>query len=233
MLHFTVFLDYLGKTVNQAYRQEGPEGNCRRSACANHNLLKSSQPLLPDAPGSPKNVVPTPAESQVVPAGSVGTSLDAPTAACFLRRSNSSAPPAAPLYSDNYGRLKFGVQYVENLRELWVLIDSCQGLRVGSGKGRRPSPYVMAFLLPWDGRIRKTKVQKATRDPVFHEQFRFPVGKVLRKDQSLNISVWHQEPFACNCFLGHVNIELAKWNLNAGDMLWHPLQPRRRPSRPV
>nr|XP_056723607.1 uncharacterized protein LOC130493998 [Euleptes europaea] len=204
-----------------AYRSssKGPEGNKSSSTCPGHNLLNSSQLLPPDATGTLTDLVSTPAEAQVCSSGFVETPLDSPTAASLLKRSNGRVPSTSSICPDGRGRLKFGLQYVENLQELWVFIERCQGLRVGGGKRGKPNPYVMGFLLPWDLRIRKTAVQKATRDPVFQEQLLFPAEKALLKTKRLNLSVWHQVPFEPNRFLGQVNVDLEKWNFDNGCML--------------
>lgn len=46
------------------------------------------------------------------------------------------------------------------------------------------------------------------------------------KSQSLNISVWHNDTFGRNSFLGEVNLDLSEWDFNNTQINEYALKPR-------
>lgn len=44
--------------------------------------------------------------------------------------------------------------------------------------------------------------------------------------QTLNLSVWHNDTFGRNNFLGEIDVELEKWNWTNKQMEWYNLKPR-------
>ncbi|NXB39663.1 SYTL2 protein, partial [Eulacestoma nigropectus] len=132
---------------------------------------------------------------------------------------------------DVKGNIQFAIDYVEQLNELHIFICQCKDLAVADVKRQRSDPYVKTYLLPEKYRLgkRKTSVKKKTFNPVYNEILRYKIEKDLLKNQSLNISVWHNDPFGRNSFLGEVELDLGVWDWNDPSnkqINWFPLKPR-------
>ncbi|NXH82679.1 SYTL2 protein, partial [Edolisoma coerulescens] len=132
---------------------------------------------------------------------------------------------------DVKGNIQFAIDYVEQLNELHIFICQCKDLAVADVKRQRSDPYVKTYLLPEKYRLgkRKTSVKKKTFNPVYNEILRYKIEKNLLKNQSLNISVWHNDAFGRNSFLGEVELDLGAWDWNDPSnkqINWFPLKPR-------
>ncbi|NXT48938.1 SYTL2 protein, partial [Pluvianellus socialis] len=132
---------------------------------------------------------------------------------------------------DVKGNIQFAVDYVEQLNELHIFICQCKDLAVADVKRQRSDPYVKTYLLPEKYKLgkRKTSVKKKTFNPVYNEILRYKIEKSLLKNQSLNISVWHNDTFGRNSFLGEVELDLGTWDWNDKankQISWFPLKPR-------
>ncbi|KAM6386892.1 synaptotagmin-like protein 2 isoform 1-T1 [Alca torda] len=132
---------------------------------------------------------------------------------------------------DVKGNIQFAVDYVEQLNELHIFICQCKDLAVADVKRQRSDPYVKIYLLPEKYKLgkRKTSVKKKTFNPVYNEILRYKIEKSLLKNQSLNISVWHNDTFGRNSFLGEVELDLGTWDWNDKSnkqISWFPLKPR-------
>ncbi|XP_015497308.1 synaptotagmin-like protein 2 isoform X2 [Parus major] len=132
---------------------------------------------------------------------------------------------------DVKGNIQFAIDYVEQLSELHIFICQCKELAVADVKRQRSDPYVKTYLLPEKYRLgkRKTCVKKKTFNPVYNEILRYKIEKELLKNQSLNISVWHNDTFGRNSFLGEVELDLGTWDWNDPSnkqINWFPLKPR-------
>ncbi|NWR57834.1 SYTL2 protein, partial [Bucorvus abyssinicus] len=132
---------------------------------------------------------------------------------------------------DVKGNIQFAIDYVEQLNELHIFICQCKDLAVADVKRQRSDPYVKTYLLPEKYKLgkRKTSVKKKTFNPVYNEILRYKIDKGLLKNQSLNISVWHNDTFGRNSFLGEVELDLGTWDWNDKSnkhINWFPLKPR-------
>ncbi|NXI32447.1 SYTL2 protein, partial [Sterrhoptilus dennistouni] len=132
---------------------------------------------------------------------------------------------------DVKGNIQFALDYVEQLSELHIFICQCKDLAVADVKRQRSDPYVKTYLLPEKYRLgkRKTSVKKKTFNPVYNEILRYKIEKDFLKNQSLNISVWHNDTFGRNSFLGEVELDLGAWDWNDPSnkqINWFPLKPR-------
>ncbi|XP_053826266.1 synaptotagmin-like protein 2 isoform X2 [Vidua macroura] len=132
---------------------------------------------------------------------------------------------------DVKGNIQFAIDYVEQLNELHIFICQCKDLAVADVKRQRSDPYVKTYLLPEKYRLgkRKTSIKKKTFNPVYNEILRYKIEKELLKNQSLNISVWHNDTFGRNSFLGEVELDLGAWVWNdpsSKQINWFPLKPR-------
>ncbi|NXD81388.1 SYTL2 protein, partial [Halcyon senegalensis] len=129
------------------------------------------------------------------------------------------------------GSIQFAIDYVEQLKELHIFICQCKDLAVADVKRQRSDPYVKTYLHPEKYKLgkRKTSVKKKTFNPVYNEILRYKIEKDLLKKQSLNISVWHNDTFGRNSFLGQVELDLETWDWNDKcnkQIKWFPLKPR-------
>ncbi|NXI02218.1 SYTL2 protein, partial [Pachycephala philippinensis] len=132
---------------------------------------------------------------------------------------------------DVKGNIQFAIDYVEQLHELHIFICQCKDLAVADVKRQRSDPYVKTYLLPEKYKLgkRKTSVKKKTFNPVYNEILRYKIEKDLLKNQSLNVSVWHNDTFGRNSFLGEVELDLGAWDWNDPSnkqINWFPLKPR-------
>ncbi|KAM9565073.1 synaptotagmin-like protein 2 isoform 4-T9 [Guaruba guarouba] len=132
---------------------------------------------------------------------------------------------------DVKGNIQFAIDYVEQLKELHIFICQCKDLAAADVKRQRSDPYVKTYLLPEKYKLgkRKTSVKKKTFNPVYNEILRYKIEKDLLKYQSLNISVWHNDTFGRNSFLGEVELDLGTWDWNEKSnkqINWFPLKPR-------
>ncbi|NXI71096.1 SYTL2 protein, partial [Anseranas semipalmata] len=132
---------------------------------------------------------------------------------------------------DVKGNIQFAIDYVEQLNELHIFICQCKDLAVADVKRQRSDPYVKTYLLPEKYKLgkRKTSVKKKTFNPVYNEILRYKIEKDLLKNQSLNISVWHNDTFGRNSFLGEIELDLGTWDWNDKSnkqINWFPLKPR-------
>ncbi|XP_068786706.1 synaptotagmin-like protein 2 isoform X2 [Struthio camelus] len=132
---------------------------------------------------------------------------------------------------DVKGNIQFAIDYVEQLKELHIFICQCKDLAVADVKQQRSDPYVKTYLLPEKYKLgkRKTSVKKKTFNPVYNEILRYKIEKAVLKNQRLNISVWHNDTFGRNSFLGEVELDLGTWDWNDKtnkQINWFPLKPR-------
>uniref|UniRef100_A0A3P8WU53 Synaptotagmin like 2 n=1 Tax=Cynoglossus semilaevis TaxID=244447 RepID=A0A3P8WU53_CYNSE len=114
------------------------------------------------------------------------------------------------------GNIQFAMSYIQKLGEFHIFVVHCQDLAVGDTKKSRTDPYVKCYLLPekTDLGKKKTTVKKKTFNPEYNEVLRFKVNKEVLKTQNLNVSVWHNDTFGRNSFLGEVELDLSEWDFN-------------------
>ncbi|XP_034539608.1 synaptotagmin-like protein 2 [Notolabrus celidotus] len=114
------------------------------------------------------------------------------------------------------GSVQFAVNYIQKLGEFHIFVVHCRDLAVADTKKNRSDPYVKCYLLPDKTKLgkRKTAVKKKTLSPDFNEILRFKVPMEMLKTQNLNISVWHNDTFGRNSFLGDVDLDLSEWDFS-------------------
>ncbi|XP_055437510.1 synaptotagmin-like protein 2 isoform X2 [Bubalus kerabau] len=144
------------------------------------------------------------------------------------------------VYSGDFGNLEvkgniqFAIDYVDSLKELHVFVAQCKDLAAADIKKQRSDPYVKTYLLPDKGKMgkKKTLVVKKTLNPVYNEILRYKIDKQILKTQKLNLSVWHQDTFKRNSFLGEVELDLETWdwdNKQNKQLKWYPLKRKTAP----
>ncbi|KAJ3589594.1 hypothetical protein NHX12_010439 [Muraenolepis orangiensis] len=129
---------------------------------------------------------------------------------------------------DVQGTVQFALNYVQKMGELQVFVVQCRDLAVAEPKKSRSDPYVKCYLVPDKTKLgkRKTSVKKKTLIPSFNEILRFKILMEVLKMQKLNISVWHNDTFGRNSFLGEVNLDLSEWDFGDTQINDYALTPR-------
>ncbi|KAL0994566.1 hypothetical protein UPYG_G00124090 [Umbra pygmaea] len=114
------------------------------------------------------------------------------------------------------GNIQFAINYVQKLEEFQIFVVHCKDLAVAEPKKNRSDPYVKCYLLPDKAKMgkRKTSVKKKTLNPTYNEILRFKVPMDTLKTQTLNVSVWHNDNFGRNSFLGKVDLDLTEWDFS-------------------
>ncbi|KAI5620769.1 synaptotagmin-like protein 2 [Silurus asotus] len=112
------------------------------------------------------------------------------------------------------GIIKFSINYVQKMRELHIFVVQCQNLAPVDMRRNRSDPYVKSYLIPDTANLgkRKTSVKKKTLNPIYNEILRYKVQMEYVKTEMLNLSVWHNDTFGRNSFLGETEIDLSKWD---------------------
>ncbi|XP_045573280.1 synaptotagmin-like protein 2 isoform X10 [Salmo salar] len=126
------------------------------------------------------------------------------------------------------GTIRFAMNYVQKLGEFHIFIVHCRDLAVAEPKKNRSDPYVKCYLLPDKAKMgkRKTSVKKKTLNPTYNEILRFKVTMETLKTQALNVSVWHNDNFGRNSFLGEVDLDLSEWDFSNTQMNDYALKAR-------
>lgn len=114
------------------------------------------------------------------------------------------------------GSIQFAVNYIQKLGEFHIFVVHCRDLAVADTKKNRSDPYVKCYLLPDKTKLgkRKTTVKKKTLNPTFNEILRFKIIMEVLKTQNFNISIWHNDTFGRNSFLGEVDLDLSEWDFS-------------------
>ncbi|XP_017548131.1 synaptotagmin-like protein 2 isoform X7 [Pygocentrus nattereri] len=138
------------------------------------------------------------------------------------------------IYSTDFGNvevkgtIQFAINYVPKLGEFHIFIAQCRDLAAAEPKRNRSDPYVKCYLLPDKARLgkRKTTVKKKTLNPAYNEILRYKIPLENLKAHTLNLSVWHNDTFGRNSFLGEVDVDLSEWDFNNTHMMDYALKGR-------
>ncbi|XP_034557496.1 synaptotagmin-like protein 2 [Notolabrus celidotus] len=130
------------------------------------------------------------------------------------------------------GSIQFSINYVHRLREFHIFVAECRDLAAVDPKRGRSDPYVKSYLAPDKANLgkRKTSVKKKTLNPTFNEILRYRVRMEYLRTQTLILSVWHNDTFGRNSFLGEVDVDLSKWDFDHTQMNYLPLKARTTPT---
>ncbi|XP_052238713.1 synaptotagmin-like protein 5 isoform X3 [Dreissena polymorpha] len=126
------------------------------------------------------------------------------------------------------GEILFSISYNYKTGMLEVGIKNCKDIAVVDAKRNRSDPYVKTYLLPdrTRGGKRKTKVKKSTINPQFDETLRYSISKSELENRTLWVTVWHNDRFGRNVFLGEVTINFDYYKFDDPSPRWYPLQER-------
>ncbi|XP_061423298.1 synaptotagmin-like protein 2 isoform X6 [Lethenteron reissneri] len=173
--------------------------------------------------------------------GEQGIDIDSEDSGSFkLRRAPSDISSISgsmmSLYSDagDYGNVdvkgevNFALKYDDRRSELHVCVAQCRDLAAAVAKKGRSDPYVKTYLLPDKSRQskKKTNVRKNNLNPVYNEILKYKIPARELQSRVLNLSVWHNDKFGKNSFLGEVEMELSTWDWGNTAYNWFDLQPR-------
>ncbi|KAG7484235.1 hypothetical protein MATL_G00047180 [Megalops atlanticus] len=108
------------------------------------------------------------------------------------------------------GDIVFSLSYDERTQTLSILIKECHDLAYGDTARMRSNPYVKCYLLPDKSRQskRKTTTKRSTVSPTYNETLKFSISHSQLLMRTLQLSVWHYDPFGRNAFLGEVELPL-------------------------
>ncbi|KAJ7996800.1 hypothetical protein DPEC_G00222290 [Dallia pectoralis] len=128
------------------------------------------------------------------------------------------------------GTIQFAINYVQKLEEFQIFVVHCRDLAVAEPKKNRSDPYAKCYLLPDKEKAgkRKTSVKKKTLNPTYNEILRFKVTMETLKTQNLDVSVWHNNNFGRNSFLGKVDLDLSDWDFSDTQMNDYALKERMK-----
>ncbi|CAN9501503.1 unnamed protein product [Ophioblennius macclurei] len=133
-----------------------------------------------------------------------------------VSESMNSLYPADSPEVEVQGSIQFAVNYIQKLEEFHIFVVLCRGLAIADSKKSHSDPYVKCYLLPDKTKLgkRKTSIKKKTLNPTYNEILRFKVLMEVLKTQNLNVSVWHNDTFGRNSFLGEVELDLSEWDFS-------------------
>ncbi|CAN0146819.1 unnamed protein product [Lampetra fluviatilis] len=129
---------------------------------------------------------------------------------------------------DVKGEVNFALKYDDRRSELHVCVAQCRDLAAAVAKKGRSDPYVKTYLLPDKSRQskKKTGIRKNNLNPVYNEILKYKIPARELQSRVLNLSVWHNDKFGKNSFLGEVEMELSTWDWGNTAYNWFDLQPR-------
>ncbi|XP_050391699.1 synaptotagmin-like protein 4 isoform X4 [Patella vulgata] len=142
------------------------------------------------------------------------------------------------IYSDageiNYGKIPvsgevlLGVDYNYKTGALEIYVKQCKDLAPVDTKKNKSDPYIKTYLLPDKTRSgkRKTKIKKHTLNPTFDEVLRYNVSKSEVENRILWLTVWNNDKFGRNDFLGEVMLSLDCYSFGDPTPKWYLLQER-------
>ncbi|KAL4656902.1 synaptotagmin-like protein 5 [Arapaima gigas] len=150
--------------------------------------------------------------------------------------STSSLNSIASMYSDTgdyshtvvSGEILLNISYSYKTGALNVVVKECRNLAIGDERKQRTDPYVKTYLLPDKSRQskRKTSIRTNTTDPMFNETLKYVISHSQLETRTLQLSVWHNDRFGHNRFLGEVEVPFDSWDFEKQMEDWYPLQPR-------
>lgn len=141
-------------------------------------------------------------------------------------------------YSDagegNYGKIpvsgeiQFALEYNYKSGIFEIKVKQCRDLAPVDTKRKRSDPYVKTYLLPDKTKTgkRKTRIKKHTVSPVYNETLRYQLTKSEIETRTLWLTVWHNDTFGRNDFLGEVTLPLDYHSFDDVSPKWYRLQDR-------
>ncbi|XP_022104457.1 synaptotagmin-like protein 4 isoform X8 [Acanthaster planci] len=138
----------------------------------------------------------------------------------------------------NYGKyvitgdINFGLNYNYKTSVFEVKIKACRDLAPVDVKKIKSDPYVKTYLLPDKTKAskRKTFVRKGTVNPQFEMTLRYHISQSELETRTLSVTVWNNDAFGRNDFLGEVLVNMDSVNLDDYKPRWHQLCNKSQPA---
>ncbi|MBN3324868.1 SYTL5 protein, partial [Atractosteus spatula] len=126
------------------------------------------------------------------------------------------------------GEILLNITYSYKTGALNILVKECRNLAIGDEKKQRTDPYVKTYLLPDRSRQskRKTSIKSNTTNPVYNETLKYVISHSQLETRTLQLSVWHNDRFGHNSFLGEVEVPFDSWEFENQTEEWFSLQPK-------
>ncbi|KPP67421.1 synaptotagmin-like protein 5-like [Scleropages formosus] len=126
------------------------------------------------------------------------------------------------------GEILLNISYSYKTGALNIVVKECRNLAIGDERKQRTDPYVKGYLLPDKSRQskRKTSIRPNTTNPVFNETLKYVISHSQLETRTLQLSVWHNDRFGHNRFLGEVEVPFDSWDFENQMEEWYTLQPR-------
>ncbi|XP_030620741.1 synaptotagmin-like protein 4 [Chanos chanos] len=117
---------------------------------------------------------------------------------------------------DVSGDITFSVSYDEKSHTLCIHVKGCRELAYADPVKKKCNPYVKSYLLPDKSRQskKKTSIKHNTNNPTYNESLKYSIHRSQLLTRSLQLSVWHNDRFGRNAFLGEVELPLDCYNID-------------------
>ena len=131
-------------------------------------------------------------------------------------------PRVAHSSGEVQGQVKVSIQYLRG--QLEIMVQHARNLALLNGA--EPSPYAKLYLLPdpYKKTKRKTKVVKKSCHPSFMEAITYRMSQDIVAQRMLEISVWSEEKFSENVYLGSCYVRLSSISLDEETSEWLSLE---------
>ncbi|XP_038059805.1 synaptotagmin-like protein 4 isoform X6 [Patiria miniata] len=210
--------------------------------------ITSDSHLSVDGASSPETHLPS-SSNTFTKAGSIGDNRSRASASSLQRRmqtgsnlSKGSSVSMTSLYSqageENYGKyvitgdINFGLHYNYKTNIFEVKIKACRDLAPVDVKRIKSDPYVKTYLLPDRTKAskRKTFVRKGTVNPQYEMTLRYHISQSELETRTLSVTVWNNDAFGRNDFLGEVLVNMDSIKLDDYKPRWHQLCNKSQPA---
>ncbi|XP_065128518.1 synaptotagmin-like protein 4 [Paramisgurnus dabryanus] len=114
------------------------------------------------------------------------------------------------------GEIVFSLSYNDSSQSLTILVHECRGLAYADAAKKKCNPYVKAYLLP-DKSKKKTSIKHNTNNPSFKETLKFSISRTQLLSRTLQLSVWHNDRFGRNVFLGEVEVPIENHDIESSN----------------
>ncbi|XP_038059806.1 synaptotagmin-like protein 4 isoform X7 [Patiria miniata] len=139
---------------------------------------------------------------------------------------------------ENYGKyvitgdINFGLHYNYKTNIFEVKIKACRDLAPVDVKRIKSDPYVKTYLLPDRTKAskRKTFVRKGTVNPQYEMTLRYHISQSELETRTLSVTVWNNDAFGRNDFLGEVLVNMDSIKLDDYKPRWHQLCNKSQPA---
>lgn len=100
----------------------------------------------------------------------------------------------------------------------------------GSDQGGFNDPYVRIALTPEvDSRKRQTTIHRNNPNPLFDQQFKFPVCHEELKNKTLVLQVFDYDRFSRNDIIGEVTMSMVDYDITNSMEIWAEITKNKKP----